>query len=255
MLAPNKTNPPDEVVCLKRPWVMLTLSDDEALAPGAELPRGLRLHLSRCASCRSIAEKLMAVTDGLAGVAATAEPDDLFDRASARARTALRGGADLTGRVDIEEESVDVWSVGPEVRYAQRRTVLRWVAVAACIGLVAASAVVWRVGPGSSRASHGVASSEWELPASPVGRDRTTTRDFVGPVRQANPTLELIGDHDAADVPNVYVLAPEPPDPAERRRTAMRASSSSNRSVKPPADRLLDNPRTALSTVNTTKDR
>lgn len=255
MLAPNKTNPLDEAVCLKRPWVMLTLSDDEALATGAELPRGLRLHLSRCSSCRSLAETLMAVTDGLSGVAATGEPDDLFDRASARARMALRTGADLTGRVRVVDEPIDGWGVDDEARHALRRTALRWVAVAACIGLVGASVVVWQLAARSIPASRQIAGTEWTNPASPAERDPATARDFVGPFPEADPTLASFGDRDAAITPGVYVLAPQTSDGIRRRRSSGPTSPSPNRHAKSPAEQLLDNPRTTVSTVNTTKDR
>ena len=91
-------------VCPKRLWVLTSLSDDELLGDDQELPQGLQFHLSRCASCRDLANRLIAVAGGLRGLSAM-EPDEaLADRAQAQALTALRGGAKLTGRVSIPDE-------------------------------------------------------------------------------------------------------------------------------------------------------
>ncbi len=90
--------------CPKRLWVMMTLSDDEALAEDGTLPRGLQFHLSRCASCRALADQLLGVSTALRCLSASKPDVNLADRADAQALTALREGAKLTGRVSIPDE-------------------------------------------------------------------------------------------------------------------------------------------------------
>jgi hypothetical protein len=90
--------------CPKRLWVMLSLSDDEFIGEKDSLPPGLQFHLSRCESCRALAERMQAVS-GTLQEAARLEPDDaLLDAATSRAVAALRRGAELTGRVEIPDE-------------------------------------------------------------------------------------------------------------------------------------------------------
>jgi hypothetical protein len=94
----------DDAVCPKRLWVMLTLSDDEALEAGEGLPRGLQFHLSRCPSCRALADRLLAVSGTLRSLGDLEPSDDLRARANSQAIKALDEGARLTGRVSIPDE-------------------------------------------------------------------------------------------------------------------------------------------------------
>lgn len=94
----------EESACPKRLWVMLTLSDDEALDEAGTLPQGLRFHLSRCPSCRALADRLQSVTDAVRAVSDSHPTADLQARADAQARQALADGARFTGRVTIPEE-------------------------------------------------------------------------------------------------------------------------------------------------------
>ena len=94
----------DDAVCPKRLWVMLTLSDDEALEAGEELPRGLQFHLSRCPSCRALADRLLAVSGTLRSLADLEPNDDLCARADSQVTKTLDEGARLTGRVSIPDE-------------------------------------------------------------------------------------------------------------------------------------------------------
>lgn len=94
----------DEQTCPKRLWVLLTLSDDELVEEDGSLPPGLQFHLSRCDSCRAVAERLLSASSTLAEMSSL-EPDiALAEAANARVLTALSKGAQLTGRVDIPDE-------------------------------------------------------------------------------------------------------------------------------------------------------
>lgn len=90
--------------CPKRIWVMMMLSDDEALPEDGTLPQGLRFHLSRCESCRTLADRLLAVSGTLRSLSSMNPGDDLAERADSQALGALREGAKLTGRVSIPDE-------------------------------------------------------------------------------------------------------------------------------------------------------
>lgn len=90
-----------ESVCTKRSWVMSTLTDDERIDQEEELPQALRFHLSRCDSCRALADHVQSVTAALAQVAEAEPPDHLLALAQARTRASIDSGAVLTGRVDV----------------------------------------------------------------------------------------------------------------------------------------------------------
>ena len=94
----------DKTSCPKRVWVMMTLSDDEALPEDGTLPHGLRFHLSRCESCRAVADRLLAVSGTLRSLSSMDPDDDLAERADSQALGALREGAELTGRISIPDE-------------------------------------------------------------------------------------------------------------------------------------------------------
>lgn len=121
--------------CPKAVWVMSTLSDDELIDGAVELPTGLAFHLNRCASCRSLAEGLQAVSRGLHALSLAEPADDLEDQANAQLVRALANGAQLSGRVRIPaDEEFD----SPSVQTLQRRW-LDWgnLAVAAVVTIVA----------------------------------------------------------------------------------------------------------------------
>jgi hypothetical protein len=90
--------------CPKRPWVLLTLSDDEALGEDGAIPPGLQFHLSRCAECRALAERLLSVSSDLHALADRQPGQSLAEAANSRALDALASGAELTGRVEIPDE-------------------------------------------------------------------------------------------------------------------------------------------------------
>jgi len=121
-------------VCPKRLWVMTVLSDDELLDGDATLPQGLQFHLSRCDSCRSLANGLQHVSDCLHGLARLEPGDEFAVRAHSRAFEALAGGARLTGRVEIPDD--------PESELGHTRGV-RWTAYAR---YAAAAAIVFGMG-------------------------------------------------------------------------------------------------------------
>ncbi len=94
----------DRTTCPKRLWVMLTLSDDELMEGGETPMQGLQFHLSRCESCRSFAERLLAVSADMRSLAELEPASALADRADAQLRRAIREGARSTGRVTIPDE-------------------------------------------------------------------------------------------------------------------------------------------------------
>lgn len=100
----NDLQQPDEQSCPKRLWVLLTLSDDELMGEDGVLPPGLQFHLSRCESCRALAERLLSASGMLRMLSDLGPPEDLAEAANSQALTALSGGAKLTGRVDVPDE-------------------------------------------------------------------------------------------------------------------------------------------------------
>jgi len=124
-------------VCPKRVWVLSVLSDDEALDDPRELPRGLSFHLSRCDSCRAIADRLLCVTESLSALGSLAAPDELADRANRQAQAALRAGGQPTGRVHLAE-SIDLAPGNAMARGGWRLGGLRF-AAAAVVVLAAAT--------------------------------------------------------------------------------------------------------------------
>lgn len=125
--------------CPKRLWVMLTLSDDELVDGGGELPRGLSFHLSRCDSCRAVADRLRVTTDRLAGLGRLEPSGELFAAATARAVDALHDGARLTGRVDIPDEppAIEEQERGPGR--------MSWAPRLAAAAVIAFAVTVWGV--------------------------------------------------------------------------------------------------------------
>ncbi|UCE60213.1 MAG: hypothetical protein JSU63_00395 [Phycisphaerales bacterium] len=94
----------DAQACPKRLWVMTTLSDDEFTEDSESLPQGLQFHLSRCESCRELADRLIRVGTDLRALAELTPDDALLAEADRRANEALSTGARITGRVAIPEE-------------------------------------------------------------------------------------------------------------------------------------------------------
>jgi hypothetical protein len=103
---------PEEQSCPKRLWVLLTLSDDELVDEDGSPPPGLQFHLSRCESCRALAERLRSVSDALRAMSTLEPGEKLAEAANTQALTALRSGAQLTGRVHIPEEPEPVAGAG-----------------------------------------------------------------------------------------------------------------------------------------------
>ena len=96
----------DQAGCPKRLWVMLTLSDDELVVEEESLPKGLRFHLSRCSSCRALADRLMAVSTGLRDLAQLEPAEEVAIAANGQLRQALQEGATLTG--DVKASAIRV---------------------------------------------------------------------------------------------------------------------------------------------------
>ena len=132
---PNGTN---EQSCPKRLWVLLTLSDDELMASGSKMPRGLEFHLSRCESCRVVADRLLHTSNALETLGPKDASPDLLEAARAQAINALRDGARLTGRVEIPDEPA-VHVTPAWYRYARYAVAA---AIVLAVGLLGISAYV-----------------------------------------------------------------------------------------------------------------
>ncbi len=127
-----------ERICPKRPWVLATLTDDEALGPNGQLPTGLAFHLRQCDSCRATADSLQRVTSKLERLAAWPSSDTLCQKGNARVEQALREGAPLTGRF----ETLDVEEIAPADGH-YRFDAFRWPLSAAAILLIAVGVASW----------------------------------------------------------------------------------------------------------------
>lgn len=93
-----------ELVCPKRPWVLTTLSDDEACPDSESVSAVLSLHLSQCSTCKALAYQLTGLSSELRRLADLEPATALFAQADQQAHQALTDGARLTGRVDIPDE-------------------------------------------------------------------------------------------------------------------------------------------------------
>lgn len=102
------TQTTDDAPCPKRLWVMTMLSDDEIVVPGDPLPQGLEFHLSRCTSCRALADELQSVAIGLCEVGGEDPPESLLRRAQRQAETALKDDARMTGRIEVGDADAEL---------------------------------------------------------------------------------------------------------------------------------------------------
>lgn len=241
--------------CSKQLWVMLTFSDDEAYAPGRDLPVGLRAHLSRCPTCRATAERLSAVADGLAALGADDGDAGLGRRAVSHVRTVLQHGARPTGRVPLHV--VQYHAPMDEPRRPQIRAErTRFVAVAACMALLLISGGVWQ----AMRRADPHPWSTFDAAPYAVHASRTggtTALPLTAPEPEitANHESSPIDEVDDADAfctgaPGIFA-SPYGQHPVRTlQRSAPASAYGASRS-----GRLLDNPASAVSTTNSTKDR
>lgn len=199
----------DAEACPKRVWVMLTLSDDEALQEGESLPQGLQFHLSRCESCRAVAEHLQAVSASLRGASVLEPPDGLAARADAQVREALQEGARLTGRVAIPDEPEPVRQAGGARRWVR-------------IGRYAAAAAVF------------IAVGLFGLAQLPKSAQQTTdqTAGQPQPSDQHNPEAPRLADSEEPEPLDAVDLLPEAEDEAEAVADSRLASSDAGRSTR-----------------------
>lgn len=117
--------------CPKRLWVMMELADDESRTAENAPATGLRFHLSRCPSCRALAERMEAVRTELAAMAAAEPDDDLQIRAESRVLAGLGGLADSATAFTDDEPAPHI------VKRRPGRWLRRSVAAAAALGLIA----------------------------------------------------------------------------------------------------------------------
>jgi hypothetical protein len=130
--------------CPKRLWVMLALSDDEALEPDGELPVGLRVHLRHCDSCRSLSSRLLIASGGLRSLAELEPPAGALDRANTRLEDAIRAGAIRSARPPSNGRSraSDHPTLGPTSR--PRWTSRASYAAAAALAAAFLGPALWR---------------------------------------------------------------------------------------------------------------
>jgi hypothetical protein len=140
--------------CPKRLWVMTALSDDESQESGEELSRGLRFHLSRCPSCRELAEGIFRVSHGLAQLSALEPTKILRETADQRTRQVLRSGGRLTGRVAIPDEDEPLKQSRLEGFWRMNRRYAAAAAILILAGLAGVSEI--------TRRSSGPAQRAWE---------------------------------------------------------------------------------------------
>jgi len=182
----------DDAPCPKRLWVMTMLSDDEVVAPGVRLPQGLEFHLKRCPSCRALADDLLGVTALLAEAGAQEPTESLLRRAQRQTEAALRDGARLTGRVDVD--AADDGSLVP-ARAGRWR---RW-------GLPLAAAAMIAIAFGLFSIMHGPGDGDGGV--LPDGVVQTTGEQSTGDAEKPQASLAsdpMQSDRDPTAVPEAY---------------------------------------------------
>lgn len=208
--------------CSKRLWVLTMLSDDGLLAANEALPQGLAFHLSRCPSCRAVAEQLRATAAGLNRLTSESVPEGLEARAFAQARAALSDGARLTGRVTLPPEIELVQDLVP-----RRRPDLTKVSVAAAAAIVlfVSGGAWWQAlaprRPVANQPVAGALPARRVVPAPPepvapsteitASAEPVTKERRVG-VRRYHSHIEAAMSDDTSAVQSAVVL----PDPQER---------------------------------------
>jgi hypothetical protein len=140
-----------ETSCPKRLWVMMELADDELRNADDAPATGLRFHLSRCPSCRALAERMEAVRTELAAMASAEPDDDLLSRAESRVLADFQAVAGssasqnakspATRRVPAESTALIEDNDESTLLIFGRRNGRRWLrramAAAAALGLIA----------------------------------------------------------------------------------------------------------------------
>ncbi len=169
--------------CPKRIWVMMTLSDDEALPEDGTLPQGLRFHLSRCESCRAVADRLLAVSGTLGSLSSMDPGDDLAERADTQALGALREGAKLTGRVSIPDEPEPTHRTTGRVNWHRYARYAAAAAVFIAFGLFGLSSLRGPQGPRVAQQA--------ESGPPPVSLPTVAPRPFAPPDIEAGPGERL----------------------------------------------------------------
>ena len=177
---------------------MNTLADDEAVDAAGKLPQGLTFHLSRCPSCRTLADQLLGINDGLRSLRGAAMPHALEETANSQLDKALREGARVSGRVPVTDElDAEAWSARSPARYRGLRY-----AAAACIALLAGLLTIW----GASGTGGHLAGTE---PGHLIGDSPSR----AGDVPQMAPLRTPLSDQRFTDVqPGSPTDAETPPD-------------------------------------------
>lgn len=239
--------------CPKRLWVMMELADDEGREQVSAPATGLRFHLSRCPSCRRLADELRRTAEKLSTLARIEPPADLFAKAQAQAMHALQQGA-----VSRYPDEIGEGQTAARIPPRQARSV-RWIrgvgALAASLALVTTGwlAHAWYVGPRPPATSSNF--SQWYIPSEelapaaasaddPVNSEEGTSSDeaWVRVDDAGNVRLCRFRSHDEAAlnedpacIPAAMVL-PGPP-PRRARPDAVFDNSTRTLSTGPASER------------------
>jgi len=190
--------------CAKRNWVMAELTENDGPASLGALPPGVRFHLSRCPSCRELADRITHVSHALAAWAATDTDDEMLAKAVRRTKGALRDGARLTGRVKLDDEfETDSSEEFPVRRWAPSLRLGRLVALAATIVMAAS---VWLFRASTSEEGRPLSAG---APNQSGPRDIMTSTDPIG-IASMVPTdsEELVSVPDESEPRPVRICPP-----------------------------------------------
>jgi hypothetical protein len=194
--------PPGDVECPRRAWVVRSLSDDDEAGNANAVSQALQLHLVQCPSCKRVADQLAGVTETLRGLGDGEPPEALLARANEQVGASLRQGGALTGRVSIPDDDGPICAVRGATflaRYARY-------ALAASILLALGLTAVWvlnRPAPSSQLADVAKPGPAAPRPTAPAGRPGPTAGGSQGeamPARRAT-VLADTGRSDAEPPP------------------------------------------------------
>ncbi|RJP36159.1 MAG: hypothetical protein C4547_07970 [Phycisphaerales bacterium] len=195
--------------CPKRAWTLSVLSDEAPLDERGALPQGLEFHLSRCPSCRALADRVLAIGEALSEWSQSDEPGaDFIDRANAHVLGALRTGVAPQGSAEWPDDLL----IAGQAQHTRRWLAgARYAAVAAVMVML-----VWAARQDavrSSRSQEAVVQTDRAGPspaAAPVdGRsDAIADPAEPDPLRTVEAPPPLLGPHPDGSDPVLLPFGP-----------------------------------------------